>query len=189
MAKKGFGRFSTNGFELTITLAQSEPSIWRRVIVPANLTLAGLHIVIQMAMGWNDSHLHEFEIGEVRYTGYHPFEDFDDTGEDDSKISLAKAIGKRKKFLYQYDFGDSWMHTIVVEKVIPVLEKPIVCTDGEMACPPEDCGGLEGYYEQLAILNDKEHPDHAEVAEWMGKFNPKAFNIDAVNRSLARLSR
>ena len=188
-AKKGGGRFSTNGFQLKITLAQSEPSIWRRVIVPANLTLEGLHIVIQTAMGWSDDHLHQFEIGEVRYTGYHPFDDFDDTGEDESQYRLDEAIGNKKKFLYEYDFGDSWLHTIVVEKKIPVLEKPIVCTGGEMACPREDSGGLEGYYEQLAMLNDKTHPDHEAVAEWMGKFNPEAFDINAVNRSLGRLTK
>ena len=119
--KKGAGRFSVDGFQLKITLDQSDPPIWRRVIVPANRTLEGLHIVIQMAMGWNDEHLHQFEIGDVRYTGYNSFDDFDDSGEDDSKYSLGEAIGKKKKFCYEYDFGDSWLHTIVVEKKIPVL--------------------------------------------------------------------
>ena len=188
-AKRGIGRFSTGGLQLKITLDESNPPIWRRVIVPANLTLAGLHLVIQTAMGWNNSHMHQFEIGEVRYTGYDPLDDFDDTGEDDSKISVTKAIRTRKEFLYEYDFGDSWIHTIVVEKKIPVLKKPIVCTGGEMACPPEDCGGLWGYYDKLAAINDKEHPDHEEFAEWLGKFDPEAFDINAVNKSLARLAR
>ena len=188
-AKKGIGKFSSDGFQLKITLDQSNPPIWRRVIVPANLALSDLHIVIQVAMGWTDDHLHQFEIGEVQYAPCTPLGDIDDSGEDESHYRLDEAIGRKKKFRYEYDFGDSWVHTIVVEKKIPVLEKPIVCTGGEMACPLEDSGGLWGYYDQLAAITDKEHPDHEEFAQWMGKFDPEAFDINAVNKSLARLAR
>ena len=190
-AKKGAGEPLADGFQLKITLHESQPPIWRRVIVPVNLTLEGLHIVIQTAMGWSDDHLLQFEIGETRYTGSHPFDDFDDTGEDDSQYRLDEAIGNKKKFRYEYDFGDSWQHTIVVEKRIPNTGQPIkiVCTGGEMCCPLEDSGGLWGYYEKIAILNDKTHPEHEEIAEWLGSFDPELFDINAANKSLARLTR
>jgi hypothetical protein len=92
--------------------------------------------------------------------------------------------------LYEYDFGDSWEHEVALEKILekdPNLKTP-VCLDGAMACPPEDCGGIRGYYDYLAALADPKHPEHEEIREWMGeKFDPAKFDLKKINRSLKRL--
>ena len=136
-------------YQLKITLQDSSPEIWRRIIVPATITLDRLHDVIQIVMGWMDSHLYEFKIGKKRYLG--ELDDFVDEEnslltEDFRLNDLIKKTGRT--FQYIYDYGDDWIHDIVLEKTISDdinIEQPVYCTGGENACPPEDVGGIDGY--------------------------------------------
>ncbi|MCC5831104.1 MAG: plasmid pRiA4b ORF-3 family protein [Phycisphaeraceae bacterium] len=209
-------------YRLRISLRDSKPPIWRRVAVPANITLGQLHEVIQIAMGWTDSHLHRFMlqdkslinrdtqvIARLTEEGRHdeifpasrgirlfvprsdPFGDeLDMEGEDEDAITLAEVCPKVKsKMTYEYDFGDGWEHTIEVRKIEPAKAgvKYPVCLAGKMACPPEDCGGVFGYYRMLEIAADPDHEEHEDIVEWLGDdFDPEAFDIDEVNDMLTQ---
>ncbi len=171
--------------QLRIDLTGVEPTIWRRIIVPSSLTLTELHAVIQGAMGWEDSHLHMFEIDGNRYeipedVGFGP-----DSGVFDERAQkLDGLLSTDMKFSYSYDFGDDWMHTITVEKQQDGAELGVQafrCIAGEQACPPEDCGGPYGYPELLDALADPSHPDHEEMVDWAGGFDPVAFNVAQAN--------
>src|SRR4029077_4994020 len=130
--------------------------IWRRLLVPSDLTLAKLHDVIQVAMGWHDAHLHEFRVGDETYGA----PDIESDAMDERKVRLHQVLGRAgAKALYTYDFGDSWEHRIVVEKSLPAdpkLNYP-VCTGGQRAGPPEDCGGIPGFYELMEAIEDPRH--------------------------------
>ncbi len=97
----------------------------------------------------------------------------------------------KSKFHYEYDFGDGWAHTLLVEKIIPAKENPktFVCLAGKGRCPPEDCGGIWGYYDLLEILSDVKHPEHEERMEWIGgPIDPDAFDPAAVTNALTLLA-
>jgi hypothetical protein len=183
MAKKK-STASATVYQIKVTLEGSKPTIWRRLLVPANLTLGDLHYIIQIAMGWTDSHLHQFHIGGKYYGVPHP--DMDLVNEE--RVKLAQIIpGEKFKFRYEYDFGDSWMHAILVEKVLDAEPgKPYpICVKGKMHGPPEDCGGVWGYADFVDAMADPKHPEHKNMKEWYGEaFDPEAFDIDEVNRML-----
>jgi hypothetical protein len=174
-------------YQLKITLKGSKPPIWRRVQVASTTTLAKLHRIIQIAMGWEGYHLHQFMIGNVYYGIPDP--DFNDPPTRSEKsVKLAQIIpGAKYRFVYEYDFGDSWLHDIVVEQVLAPesgVRYPR-CLTGKRACPPEDCGGIYGFYDFLAAIQDPEHPEHEEMLEWVGgEYDPAAFDIEAVNLQL-----
>jgi hypothetical protein len=173
-------------YQLKIALKGARPPIWRRVLVPADASLARLHEVIQAAMGWDGYHLHAFRLHGVEY-GPRGSEFAD---RDEARVQLGEVLVVGDKLAYEYDFGDGWQHQLTVEKVLPVdpqLAYPL-CLKGKGACPPEDSGGLWGYYEKLDVLADPADPDHEEVAGWMGEgFDPEAFDLDAANARLAYL--
>lgn len=175
-------------YQLKVTLCNARPPIWRRIQVPSDITLGKLHRILQAAMGWTDSHLHRFEVKGVSFGAPDPELEFE--SERRAKLNeVAPAEGS--KFRYEYDFGDSWLHDIVVEKVLPAdpnVRYP-VCIKGKRACPPEDCGGVWGYEELLETLRDPNHPDHEEMKEWLGdeEFDPEAFDPEEVNRELRRI--
>ena len=180
-------------YTLKVTLAESKPPIWRRVQVTDTMPLSELHDVIQIAMGWQDGHLHEFEIRGQRFSARSPVgEDIfdDDSGLDETTVHLGEVIARKgQKFSYLYDFGDSWEHTIVVEAASDYEPRSIypVCTEGVNACPPEDCGGLWGYYEMLEALKD--HEQHEEYIEWIDEdFDSGAFDLGSVNKELKRMA-
>ncbi|HEY5960498.1 MAG TPA: plasmid pRiA4b ORF-3 family protein [Polyangiaceae bacterium] len=170
--------------QLKVTLEGLKPAIWRRVVVPSEFTLFDLHVVIQVAMGWENCHLHDFTIGRRQYALPDP--DGFDHSLNEADVTLAEVAGPRSKFKYQYDFGDSWIHVILVEKILDNLEVPFPsCTGGARACPPEDSGGAWGYEEKLEALADPDDEAGEELREWMGEdFDPERFEIDAVNRGL-----
>lgn len=176
-------------YQFKITLKGIRPPIWRRVQVQSDSTLSHLHWVIQFSMGWTNSHLHSFDIQGIEYGVPMPEFDFDDMElRDEHTVKLSKIIPKEKfKFSYLYDFGDSWEHEILVEKVIeadPDIKYPI-CIKGKRACPPEDCGGIWGYQELLEAIKDPKHPEHEEKLEWVGgKFDPEDAEIDEANYQL-----
>lgn len=165
-------------FQLKATILETSPPVWRRVLVPADVTLDGLHEIVQAAFGWWNYHLHEFEIGRSRYGVPDPDDDWDPPL-DERDVRLDSVATEGSRFRYTYDFGDDWGHQIVVEKVFPAdptLQVP-ACVDGRRACPPEDCGGPWGYQELLTILGDPDHPERSARLEWIGgAFDPDAFD-------------
>jgi hypothetical protein len=175
-------------YQMTITLRGIRPPIWRRVQVPGAIRLAALHDVIQTVFGWTDSHLHQFRID---CTSYGQPDDFDEAVEDESGVTLAKALGARiKRFLYIYDFGDNWEHDVVVENIVAGnsgTERPL-CLGGKRHRPPEDCGGPPGYRNFLEAVRDPGHEEHDAMRESVGgSFDAEAFDIAAVNRALIAL--
>ena len=175
-------------YQLKVELIGSDPSIWRRFRIAADATLADLHFVLQVVMGWTDSHLHSYEIGKVRYGVPEP--GWWVRVKNERTALLSQALPKaRGSFFYEYDFGDSWEHQVVVEKIerdVPRTDLP-VCLEGERACPPEDCGGIGGFYRTLEIVADRRAPEHLEMKEWLGEYEPETFDLDAVNAGLRGL--
>jgi hypothetical protein len=176
---------------LKVRLLDIEPEIWRRFVVPASITLDRLHDVIQIVMGWTDSHLHEFTIGKKRYTEY-PQERED--GLECGKYRFGNLVKqKNRKISYLYDFGDSWTHELILEEshyFNPEMHYKITCLDGARACPPEDVGGTFGYFEFCSALADPRHEDHERLMEWSGgQYNSETFDADKVNWELVNYLR
>lgn len=176
-------------YELKITLLDTSPPIWRRFAVPGGITLAALHDVIQIVMGWEDCHPHQFtDENESQYRSDFLAED-DPEVIDGARVRLCDVVeGKGSQLLYEYDFGDDWEHKLEVLSIGP--PKPGVkyptCLASELACPPEDCGGPYRYYNLLEIIADPEHEEHEDRLDWLGDdFDPEAFDIEKVNRILA----
>ena len=181
----------TSVHRLKVTLVGSRPPIWRRLLVPSDITLDRLHHVLQLAMGWDDSHLHQFQIDGMIFSDPRFLDDTGNPAEWTVRLDQVVPFPKTR-FRYQYDFGDSWDHEILVEAVQPPepgMHYP-ACIAGKRAGPPEDCGGVWGYAYLIEALSDPENPDHAERLEWLGgPFDPEAFDLDAVNQQLARYGR
>ncbi len=176
-------------YQLKITLRDSRPPIWRRVLVPGDFSLHKLHRVAQIAMGWTDSHLHQFLVGEICYGEPHPDDEIEMN--DERRFTLNQIAPREKsKFVYEYDFGDSWEHEILVEKVLPPepgVKYPL-CVKGKRACPPEDVGGVWGYDTFLKAIRDPDHEEHDSYLEWIGgEFDPEAFDLDEINQELRRV--
>lgn len=181
--------------QLKISLTHSSPLIWRQILIHKNTSFFKLHHILQIVMGWNNYHMYEFglegyRIGEI-------IEESKDNGFgsdqvlDSVLIKLSDVISDQKDTIqYLYDFGDSWQHQIKIENFLPVtptIQYP-VCLDGQMNCPPEDCGGIGGFYHRIGILEDKKHPEHKEIRQWFNKRYDKAyFNIDKINKRLKNL--
>jgi hypothetical protein len=179
-------------YQLKVTLLDTNPPIWRRLLVPSELTLAQLHDVLQVAMGWQDGHLHEFSARGQRFGPPDPADQFmGDDVEDERKVRVFSLLGRTgAKAVYTYDFGDSWEHSIVLEKRLPAAPNMLypICIDGQLACPPEDCGGIPGFYDLLNALRDPANEEHQELRDWVGgDYDPETFSIEAVNRILTRL--
>ena len=180
----------TRIYQLKITLDRSEPPIWRRVLVPGSITLKGLHKVIQSVMDWDGGHPHVFTVDR---TEIGPADLDLDSDDQDERLVRLDQIAKRakRKFSYEYDFGDSWMHTIQVEQILPMdpgVKLPS-CVGGERASPPEDCGGLWGYAGLLEVLADPEDPEHDEMMEyWSGPIDPEKFDLAVTNEALQKIA-
>ena len=157
---------------LKIELDDTDPPIWRRVEVPATITLKDLHRIIQAAMGWDDDHLFAFQIGRQSAS---------------SRVKLAELAAQRiKRIDYLYDMGDSWQHTLRIEKKLaadPAASYPRL-VDGAGCCPPEDCGGIPGFYAFLEAIADPQHPDHEDCLDWYGgPFDPADMGVVQINRN------
>jgi len=175
-------------FELRIRLRAIEPEIWRRLLVPAEVPLGVLNEVIQVAFGWQNSHLHDFLVGNIRF-GMTDVED-EIFAVDEFAAPLGAIANVGSTFLYRYDFGDDWEHDVTVERVSADGDGGFTCSGGARACPPEDCGGTHGYANLLEILSDPSHPEHRETKAWAGRrFDPEKFDVAAVNRKLGTLSK
>lgn len=160
-------------YQLKITLLGIKPLIWRRFQVEDDTTFKELHEIIQIVMGWENFHLHNFSCVE------------------DESIKLSRILIQEKlEFFYTYDFGDEWEHHILVEKILPTNPNSIypLCLAGKRACPPEDCGGDWGYLHILKILQKPSHPEYRERKEWVGRrFKPEYFDVKDVNKNLLDL--
>lgn len=182
-------------YQIKVTLLGTEPPIWRLLLVPADLTLEQLHHVLQLAMGWEDCHMHEFRIGQQRFGTPDPMEKVFGGSRTVSERTarLFNVLDKAgTKAVYTYDFGDSWEHRIVVEQRLEpeTGHSYPACLAGERNGPPEDCGGIPGFYNLLEAISDPEHEQHEELLDWLGGvFDPEAFSVDEVNRRLAPLQR
>lgn len=179
-------------YQLTLELRHIEPRIWRTLLVPENITLTKLDRVIQAAMGWTNSHLHQWHIAGQCFKIPDP--DFDSPGTyvDERKCTLAQALsGDAKEFMYEYDFGDGWEHRINVDRTLPLdaqYNAWPMCIDGANACPPEDCGGPPGYIDFVQAMTDPLHAEHRAMWKWHGgPFSPTAFSLNDANRAIRRL--
>jgi tetratricopeptide (TPR) repeat protein len=174
-------------YQLKITLIGLRPPIWRRILVSDTMTLAVLHQTIQAAMEWNDSHLHDFTVGGVHYSD--PRAGLEET-RDERKVTLAGLkLQEKSKLHYLYDFGDSWAHEILVEKVLPFDPAAYypVAVAGKRAAPPDDSGGVWGFAEMLEALADPTHPQYEEYLDWLGEgYDPEFFDLGVINQRLAR---
>ena len=174
-------------YQVKVTLKGSKPPIWRRILVRSDVTLAELHDVLQAVMGWWDYHLHQFIVGEMYFGVPHP--DYGMEMLDESEVRLNQIADEGARFVYEYDFGDSWEHVLEVEKVLPPdPDRQIpVCVKGRRACPPEDVGGVWGYEMYLEAIQDPDHPEHDMYIEWRGEFDPEAFDLEEINQALRGL--
>lgn len=188
---------NNNLFLLKISLREIEPPIWRRFVVPANITLDRLHDVIQIVMGWMDYHLHEIVIDGKVYT-----ENPEDStqGAEGGKCLIGNLIKRKgKSFQYLYDFGDHWEHEVILEDKNysnPALDVSLICLEGERACPPEDVGGVPGYYEFCEGISDSSHPQYQEFLDWFSDmefygqgFKSEDFSPEKINVELLKYLR
>ena len=179
-------------YQLKITLVGSKPPIWRRFLVKSDTLLSDLHLIIQTTMGWTNSHLHQFIIGNDSFQPDYEGMDDDGYSQPYTDKHLNDFLKKENsKIVYEYDFGDSWNHAIVLEKVLEEEKGTFypTCITGKNACPVEDCGGIWGYEDLVKVLKNKKHPEHTEMKEWVGleedeDFDPTEFDKEHINESL-----
>jgi hypothetical protein len=173
-------------YRLKLTLRGSQPRIWRRFLVPSDIKLKRLHDAVQAVMGWTNSHLHQFEAGGLLYGTSD--REFGVRRISENRTTLDAVLRPPKgRMKYEYDFGDGWEHDIVLEEVLPPKPEGVypIVEAGERACPPEDVGGIHGYYSFLQALEDPSHPEHRDVVTWIGgSFDPDAFTVREANLAI-----
>jgi len=177
-----------NIYQLKITLKHIRPAIWRRIQAAGNTKLGKLHDILQTVMGWEDCHLHQFTIDGVHYGTPDP--DYPSDINNERNVRLDQIAKQGDTLIYEYDFGDSWEHTLKIEKVFesktPAMHP--VCMDGARACPLEDCGGFPGYQHLLRILRNPKHKEYEDMLDWTGEdFDPEAFDLVEINKAPWRL--
>ena len=183
----------TNNLQLKVELEDIEPKIWRRIIVDENTSLYKLHYIIQLAFGWENCHLYEFESDQYFFGNVDLWDIAEEGGhvEDDRSVMVKELLNDSHKSInYLYDMGDSWMHIITLEKFDKenTLVKAPYCVAGERNCPPEDCGGVPGYYYLLEVLKKPKSKECKELTEWLGgKYNPTKIDFDEINNVLCDL--
>lgn len=179
-------------YQLRITLIESRPAIWRKILVNEDVLLSNLHNIIQTTMGWTNSHLHQFIKNETFYTERIPgdifWDEMDNIDYKGMRLNELLCFVKNT-IIYEYDFGDGWIHEILLEKFLKPdhsIKYPI-CTGGKMKCPPEDVGGVGGYLEMLKVLRNPNNEEYESYITWLGgNFNYKDFDINKVNKLLAK---
>jgi hypothetical protein len=177
-------------YQLKITLRDIHPPIWRRIQVWEDTTLAQLHTILQIVMGWEDYHLHQFVIGRRLYSVPDPDDImYERKVVDESRVLLGEVVPRvGTEFAYLYDFGDNWEHDLILEAILlpeATAQYPTYI-GGKRRTPPEDVGGTTGYEEYLAVLADPEHEEHGNMLQWRGPFDPETFAPDQVNQGLRK---
>jgi hypothetical protein len=176
-------------YTMKITLLGSNPQIWRRFTVSNMISLGEFHDILQIVMGWTDSHLHIIEVGDNQFSLV------DDDGEmppdcdDEERVLLGQVLKKKgAKLIYEYDLGDGWTHAVTLEKITLIASGEYPTPEvlaGENACPPEDSGGIDSYYDAVEQLSGAPTEDNEDLREWYGEdFDPCRFNVDEVNKQL-----
>jgi hypothetical protein len=177
-----------DSFDLRVSLRDIEPTIWRAVSVPAAMPLSGLHEVLQVAFGWQNCHLHDFRVGDMRFSA--PSVEDEMFSVDEGAAPLGAIVSVGSTFVYHYDFGDDWEHSITVERVSHDNDRTIRCSGGARACPPEDCGGAHGYAHLLEVLANPKDEEYADLKAWVPRgFDPERFALAPVRKKLATLSK
>jgi hypothetical protein len=170
-------------YTLSIALDYIEPAVWRLIRIPGDCYLARLHLAIQGAMGWTNTHLHMFVAGDgtifsdgrPRVSG----------ARDEAAVAIREVLPAVGDTLaYIYDFGDRWRHTIEVEAIDDQIVSEVVCVNGARACPPEDVGGPPGYVEYLEAIFSPVHPEHDRMKGWFPNFDPSRFDLEHINETL-----
>jgi hypothetical protein len=184
--KKKIDKSIPGGYLLKVQLCDITPAIWRTFTVPADITLGELHTLLQLIMGWTNSHLHGFRDEE---NCYGPFDEEMEDQIDERSVLLTDMFRKKGSvILYDYDFGDGWEHQIHCEEILPKVPE-IEVIDGRRACPPDDCGGVPGYYRILKILTDSDSDEHGELTESPEEeYDPNFFDAEQINRSLQKIN-
>lgn len=175
--------------QLLVELDEVTPTVWRRILVPTGVRMSRLHDMIQAAMGWTNSHLHAFVVGDARFGLC--FDEHPEGEIDEQTVTIYQALRGQKRFTYEYDFGDGWEHTISVEAEFRTLHalKFAICLAGENACPPEDSGGPGGFEHFLEALADPGHEEHEDYVRWNGSdtFDRTAFDLIEINAVLQKV--
>jgi hypothetical protein len=179
-------------FQFKIKLVGSKPPIWRRIQLP-DCGLDKFHDIIQVAMGWENCHMHQFTIDGERYGQRLPG-DFDLDFKSEKKLRLSQIVpksGNKVRFRYEYDFGDGWLHDIAFEEFVQPDAKAKYprCVDGARSGPPEDVGGVWGYEEFLQALADPMHERHEAMLEWGEGWDAEKFSVEEINKALRGFSR
>lgn len=176
-------------YQLRVTIDKITPPIWRIIQVPESYSLNKLHHIIQLSFNWTNSHLYMFGDYENKIGDPILWEDGETPTLWDKKLKIQDVLQKvGDKLPYEYDMGDGWKHTIVLEKIEDGALKCAKCLDGERAAPPEDCGGIDGYNDLIHHLFHPEKDGYIELLEWLGDdYNPEQIDLKAVNRELKGL--
>ncbi len=178
-------------FKIQIKGIQNPP-VWRRVVVPVDITFDTFHQIIQAAFDWSDCHLYHFSLhawGAKPVYKIPDEEGYDDYEAEDSRtVKLSEVFSSPKQtFTYMYDFGDNWDHSITLEKIADETIISALCTDGKGACPPEDCGGIPGYHYLLEVLNDPKNPEHKEMKSWLGMAKNDRWDVNRFDTIAANM--
>lgn len=182
------GQSTQNTFRLRINLDGVTPVIWRRILVPGSVRMSKLAVMLIAVMGWTNSHLHAFQVGQHRY-GMH-YDEYPDDEIDEKGVTVLNALRGARRFTFEYDFGDSWEHEVIVEEMTSSSFglRYAVCLDGANACPPEDVGGVDGYRLFLEAMANPNHEEHEHYLEWIGgSFEPAEFDLVSTNASLQKV--
>jgi len=179
-------------YQIKVTLIDSKPPIWRRILVPDSIMLSQLHIILQIVMGWTNSHLHQFIIDNEYYGEPEEEDGYSEELKNEKRYRLNQFVTRKGfKFIYEYDFGDSWEHIVHVEAILPIergRQYPM-CLEGKRACPLEDIGGMWGYDDFLKAFADPNHPEHDDIVDELGgDFDPEFFDIEDVNLGLRQFA-
>ncbi|RLB45489.1 MAG: plasmid pRiA4b ORF-3 family protein [Deltaproteobacteria bacterium] len=182
--------FVGSTMQLRVELRHITPTIWRSLVVPAEVTLDVLHDILQVAFGWTNSHLHDFQVADARFGMADVADEL--MLVDERAAPLGAVACQGTAFLYRYDYGDDWEHEITVESISEPGPGPVVvkCLEGARACPPEDCGGPPGHENLLRVLAGPTDEEHRDMKRWVGRgFDPERFNLGKVNKKLGVIGR
>ena len=183
-------------YQLYIELQESNPLVWRRIVVTAAYSFYQLHMAIQGAFGWENCHLFQFSENGFKdkiCVGIPGDMDTDVVTIDAKKTKMAKVLSKENQaYSYIYDFGDSWHHRVILEKKLNEEYDRPHCIEGSGACPPEDVGGLGGYREMMKVFSGPRHKEKASYVEWLGlvpgeKWDPVFCSVREINKRFALL--
>jgi hypothetical protein len=183
-------------YQVKIILQDTDPVVWRKILVRSDVNLGLFHAIVQLVMGWTNSHLHQYFIHDKIYSDpeFEIGAEFvgDTPALDEYSLTLAGiASGGQTEFGYEYDFGDSWRHTIIIERQNDEssgFQGLAMCIAGSRACPPDDCGGTGGFADLLQTIKNPKHEEYKSMMKWLGgKYDPELCDIAKINKCLQKI--